>query len=252
VTMATRARHMRACSMRSCASGVAKKTKGKVVEHVVLFKAKEDAEKDALKKMMDGLWSLQYRIPNVLYIDVGEVMEGEKHSEGYTHVLFVRLRDKEALKAYADHPQHLEVVEDLVKPNVVGILALDYVGQVLDDIGPTFHKGRDWEEGYNHIRLLKFADKHRAKADAFLSRYEDLTFLASELPLQITAGENFSHGRCQGYTHGTMARFTMEEELKAFKEHPSTISALKSIDDMLDGEIQVTFHVTRAHGTQNR
>jgi len=249
--MATKARRLSACCARTCASGVARKKRGKVVEHVVLFKAKEEAGKDVLKKMMDGLWSLQYRIPNVLYIDVGEAMDEEKDSKGYTHALFVRLRDQEALEAYAKHPQHLDVVENLVKPNVVGILALDYMGAVLDDIGPTFHKGRDWEEGYNHIRLFKFADEHRTLADAFLSKYEDLTFLASELPLQITTGENFSPERCQGYTHGSMARFTNEEELRAFREHSTTTSVLKDIADVLDGEIQVTFHVTRAEGTRN-
>lgn len=250
-TMATKARRLSARCARTCASGVARKKRGKVVEHVVLFKAKEEAGKDVLKKMMDGLWSLQYRIPNVLYIDVGEAMDEEKDSKGYTHALFVRLRDQEALEAYAKHPQHLDVVENLVKPNVVGILALDYMGAVSDDIGPTFHKGRDWEEGYNHIRLFKFADEHRTLADAFLSKYEDLTFLASELPLQITTGENFSPERSQGYTHGSMARFTNEEELRAFREHSTTTSVLKDIADVLDGEIQVTFHVTRAEGTRN-
>lgn len=237
---------------RACASGVASKKRGSVVEHVVLFRAKEDASKDALGKMMDSLWSLQYRIPNVLYIDVGEVLEEAGGSDGYTHALFVRLTDKSALETYAKHPLHLEVVENHVKPNVQGVLALDYVAEVLDGIGPTFHKGRDWEEGYNYIRLFKFAEKDPQLVEDFLSKYEDLTFLASELPLQITVGKNFSLDRCNGYTHGSMARFTNMEELDSFIHHPSTVTCLGLANVALESEIRVVFHVTRAHGTENK
>lgn len=44
----------------------------------------------------------------------------------FTHVLHGRYKDKEALTAYAKHPEHVNILKNYVVPNAADILALDW------------------------------------------------------------------------------------------------------------------------------
>ena len=95
-----------------------------MIEHIVLFKAKPDAPPEALEAMLKALAALKNTIPGLLQISTG--VNFSARAQGYTHGLVVRFPDRAALDAYQVHPAHQKAVVKQVRPNVEGVLALDY------------------------------------------------------------------------------------------------------------------------------
>lgn len=95
-----------------------------MIEHLVLFKWKEDASDSAIAKVMEGLKNLPNEIPEIIALSCGENFSSR--SQGFQHGLVVRFSDREALATYQAHPAHQEVVQDFIKPILQDILAVDY------------------------------------------------------------------------------------------------------------------------------
>lgn len=95
-----------------------------MIEHIVLFKWKSDTSADAIAIVIESLKGLQDKIPGILDLSCGENFCDR--SKGFTHGLVVRFSDKAALEAYGPHPDHQEIVQNLIKPILEDILALDY------------------------------------------------------------------------------------------------------------------------------
>ncbi|NEO60818.1 MAG: Dabb family protein [Moorea sp. SIO4G2] len=95
-----------------------------MIEHIVLFKWKEDASPDAIALAMNGLLAMKDQIPEILELSCGENFS--QRSQGFQHGLRVQLLDCDALSTYADHPVHQEVIEKYIKPILGDIIAVDY------------------------------------------------------------------------------------------------------------------------------
>ena len=95
-----------------------------MVEHLVLFKWKEEATPAAIEQVLEGLRSLKTKVPGIVELTCGENFTAR--SKGYTHGLAVRLQDRASLEGYGPHPEHRKILDNYITPILADILALDY------------------------------------------------------------------------------------------------------------------------------
>jgi hypothetical protein len=93
------------------------------VKHIVLFKAKAEAQPTAIHGFFHEAKSL-LQIPGVLDVQAGEqnssIFEGYvPRTKGYTHALVVTLESAAALRTYAEHQDHLRFKNFVIAPNFV-------------------------------------------------------------------------------------------------------------------------------------
>ncbi|CAN5436948.1 MAG: Dabb family protein [Actinomycetota bacterium] len=94
-----------------------------MVDHLVLFAAREDAPPNEIEDLISSLKSLKSEVSTVVDMSVGEDFSGRAGE--YTHALFARFDDRDGLKEYLGHPAHLAVVEKLDRLTTGRIVA-DY------------------------------------------------------------------------------------------------------------------------------
>jgi hypothetical protein len=95
-----------------------------MVEHIVLFRWKEDATPEAIQRVLDGLRGLKGKIPGIVDLTCGPDFSGR--ARGFTHGMVVRFVDRSALESYLPHPFHQEVVKTFIDPIRVDVLACDF------------------------------------------------------------------------------------------------------------------------------
>jgi hypothetical protein len=95
-----------------------------MIEHIVLFKWKLDASAEAVTAVIENLKALKNQIPGIVDLSCGKNFS--ERGKGFEHALVVRFEDREALESYGPHPLHQEVVQNLVKPILDDIIAIDY------------------------------------------------------------------------------------------------------------------------------
>ncbi|GAA5936989.1 Dabb family protein [Sporobolomyces koalae] len=67
------------------------------------------------------------RIPGLIKCEVGPALESTKwRTQGWDQMLYAEIEDEEALKAYADHPVHVEY-KNKTSPFTTDVLAFDLV-----------------------------------------------------------------------------------------------------------------------------
>jgi hypothetical protein len=95
-----------------------------MLEHVVLFKVRSGTASDLLARMADGIRGLKEYVPVVVDLTFGANVTDR--GQGFTHGLVVRLNSREDLDLYLEHPEHVRVVSEDVRPIVEDVLAVDY------------------------------------------------------------------------------------------------------------------------------
>ena len=95
-----------------------------MIEHIVLLKVKSDISEQAVNSMVNALRELKSQIPGIVDLSVGK--NTSERSQGFTHGLVVRFRDREALETYLPHPAHQDVVKMRIGPIVEDVIAVDY------------------------------------------------------------------------------------------------------------------------------
>ena len=91
------------------------------VEHMVWIKFHEGVSEARQREHLEGLASLTDKVPGIRELSVGENFTNR--ANGYTHGLLVRLDSREALKTYAEHPEHVAVARPLMQD--AALLAMD-------------------------------------------------------------------------------------------------------------------------------
>ena len=94
-----------------------------MIDHLVLFTVEPGAPEAEVADLLESLRALKEKVPGVVDLSVGENFSAR--SGGYTHGLFARFEDREGLKTYISHPEHLAVVEKLDRLTT-GRIVLDY------------------------------------------------------------------------------------------------------------------------------
>ena len=82
-----------------------------MITHVVLLQPKSEVTDDEIKTALDHVRALQDAIPGIIDVQVGKNMSN--YNQGYTHGFVMQFVDVEHLKAYAPHPAHQVVSEEL-------------------------------------------------------------------------------------------------------------------------------------------
>lgn len=99
-----------------------------MVRHVILWKLNEElsaAEKQSVKEgIKSGLEGLLGKVPGLVEIKVH--IDGRLDSSNADVMLDSVLVSPEALKVYAQHPEHLAIANGKVRPYTVLRTCLDY------------------------------------------------------------------------------------------------------------------------------
>ncbi|OQS02449.1 hypothetical protein THRCLA_21414 [Thraustotheca clavata] len=93
------------------------------MEHVVLFKWKENVAEEALEEIAQGIIALKDTVPGVIDLAYGKDVTISR-SKGFTHMLVVRLTGRDMLQGYAEHPEHLKVLVK-IREAAADVMALD-------------------------------------------------------------------------------------------------------------------------------
>ena len=82
-----------------------------MITHVVLLQPKHEVTDNEITVALNHVRALQDAIPGIIEIQVGKNMS--TYNQGYTHGFVMRFVDAEHLKAYAPHPAHQVVSQEL-------------------------------------------------------------------------------------------------------------------------------------------
>lgn len=177
-----------------------------IIEHVVLFKVKDDVDSGKIDAMVNDLKGLA-TLDEVLYLSAGPIHRLRSKS-AFTHVLHSRYRSKEDLSAYVAHPAHVRVVDEYL-PIWEDIVALDWIAdQVPNTLAPP-------PGSVAKITLLKVKENISDEA-----RTKIMEVIKEKSPGidQITVGENFTPVRANGFSVGSVAYLKDLGEMETHKD----------------------------------
>ncbi|HEY2574584.1 MAG TPA: Dabb family protein [Verrucomicrobiaceae bacterium] len=96
--------------------------------HVVLFKFKDSATADQIKKVEEAFRALPSKINTIQSLEWGTNVSPENKNDGFTHCFFVTFKDKAGVDVYLPHPAHQEFGANL-KGILDKVLVIDYVAK---------------------------------------------------------------------------------------------------------------------------
>ncbi|XVF35110.1 hypothetical protein REPUB_Repub18cG0116400 [Reevesia pubescens] len=213
-----------------------------IIEHVVLFKVKDDTDQAKVNLMLNGLNGLVSLDP-VLHITAGNDNHTRSPISNFTHMLHSRYKSKEDLNAYSAHPDHQRVVKENVLPICDDVMAVDWVAE-------------------NDPALLSPPPSSAVKL-TFLKLKENVTEEVKGEILgvikgikegisgiqHITFGENFSPARAKGFSLASIAVFPGVGEMEAAEGNEDNSSILKLVSRL--HEFQVISLEARTHSNDN-
>ncbi|XP_040370405.1 stress-response A/B barrel domain-containing protein UP3-like [Rosa chinensis] len=184
-----------------------------VVEHIVLFKVKDNADPSKVNAWVKGLNGLS-SLDLTLHLTAGPLLRTRSSPFAFTHLLHSRYKTKDDLAAYTVHPGHISVVKDLGLPICDDIMAVDWVADGLT--GPVALS----PGSAIRVTVLKLKEElgEAAKGEVL----EVIKGIKGKLGLgeagQISVGENFSPGRARGYSIASVAVFKGVSEMEEVEE----------------------------------
>jgi hypothetical protein len=88
----------------------------RMLHHVVTFDLKPDAPADLVGRIDAALRSLAATLPEVRSLAVGSDLGLREGNAGFA--VAATFDDVEAFTLYADHPEHVRVIKELIGPNI--------------------------------------------------------------------------------------------------------------------------------------
>lgn len=95
-----------------------------MIEHLVLFKLRSDADADAGERVLAALVALPAAIESIRELSCGRNVS--ERGGGYDLALRVQFADWAGLEAYLPHPAHQAAVAQVIRPVVEEVLVADY------------------------------------------------------------------------------------------------------------------------------
>jgi hypothetical protein len=99
--------------------------KQKMLQHVVLFKFKESASAEDIKKVEKAFAELKAHIKEIKAFEWGLNNSPENLNQGFTHCFLASFASEKDRDAYLPHPKHKEFVV-LAGPYIEKALVVDY------------------------------------------------------------------------------------------------------------------------------
>ncbi|CAL4912163.1 unnamed protein product [Urochloa decumbens] len=190
--------------------------KRKIVEHIILLRAKPNISDAEEKDMLDYLYTSQYQMRGILAVSLGRIED--PNSENFTHAVFMRFQQKEDIAKFQSSAYYSKILDERVKPVSYGSsVSVDFESEVEDDIIPLFRRGEDFNYGVEFMLLISFLETASQEArDDASSSLQRLISQCSSFIVQATSGccldpENV-------YNHGAVIRFPSFDDLKLFRE----------------------------------
>lgn len=94
-----------------------------MIHHLVLFRLKPEATEETIEWMMRETRIQLLKVPEVMAIRCGKRIDEESK---WPFFLSVEIENRDKLALYMKNPHHVKLVEEVIKPNTVERLALDY------------------------------------------------------------------------------------------------------------------------------
>lgn len=106
-------------------ASVAQSKQQKQLKHVVLFKFKDDAAADQIKKVENAFRALPSQIKVIKGFEWGTNNSPENLNQGFTHCFLVSFSSEKDREVYLPHPKHKEFVA-ILSPILDKVLVIDY------------------------------------------------------------------------------------------------------------------------------
>ncbi|KAJ9168023.1 hypothetical protein P3X46_019602 [Hevea brasiliensis] len=190
------------------------------IEHIVLFKVKDDTDHGKVNTMLSSLNSLVSLDP-VLHLAAGPLYGTKSSPIPFTHMLHSRYSSKDNLNAYSAHPSHVTAVKESVLPICDDVMAVDWVADDLQ--GPVVPAPG------SAIRVTFLKLKENLGEDVkneILAVIKGIKGSFGEIN-QITCGENFSPARAKGYSIASLAVFPAVSEMEAVDSKEELVNLQK-------------------------
>lgn len=97
----------------------------KLLRHVVLFKFKDDASAEQIKKVEEAFRKLPGQIKEIQDFEWGTNNSPENLNQGFTHCFFVSFRSEKDREVYLPHPKHKAFIA-ILEPVLDKVLVIDY------------------------------------------------------------------------------------------------------------------------------
>ncbi|XP_035817984.1 uncharacterized protein [Zea mays] len=177
----------------------------KVVEHIILLRAKPNISDAEEKDMLDYLYTSQYQMRGILAVSLGRIED--PNSDNFTHAVFMRFQQKQDIAEFQSNAYYSKVVDEHVKPVSYGSVSVDFESEVEDDIIPLFRRGEDFNYGVEFMLLVSFLKtaSREATEDA-LASLDKLISQCSASIVQATCGCCLDRPD-NGYSHAAVIRF---------------------------------------------
>ncbi len=97
----------------------------KMLRHVVVFKFKDDASPEDVKKVENAFRALPSKIKEIKGFEWGTNNSPENLAQGFTHCFFLSFKSEADRAAYLPHPAH-KAFGDILKPHLDKVMVIDY------------------------------------------------------------------------------------------------------------------------------
>ncbi|KAK1390062.1 Transcription regulator AsnC-type [Heracleum sosnowskyi] len=175
-----------------------------MIEHVVPYRLKPEAEQSQITDMMNGINSF-ISINEVVHLSAGPLLRTQSSSFTFTHMLYCRFNSEDDLNAYMVHPTHVSLVNRTVILD--DIMVVDWITEDASAPAPG---------SVSKVVLLKMKDGV-AQKDYVLEVIRETCSKFSSIR-QFSFGENFSPKRAKGFSMAILMVFDGVESLDSNAE----------------------------------
>uniref|UniRef100_A0A0D9VNI1 DNA (cytosine-5)-methyltransferase DRM2 n=1 Tax=Leersia perrieri TaxID=77586 RepID=A0A0D9VNI1_9ORYZ len=184
--------------------------KRKIVEHIILLRAKPNISDAEEKDMLDYLYTSQYQMRGILAVSLGRIED--PNTENFTHAIFMRFQQKEDIAKFQSSPYYSKILDEH------GSVSVDFESEVEDDIIPLFRRGEDFNYGVEFMLLISFLESVSGDSvEDALASLQKLISQCSSFIVQATLGCCLNH-MDSGYSHAAVIRFPSFDDFKLFRE----------------------------------
>ncbi|XP_065635283.1 stress-response A/B barrel domain-containing protein UP3 [Quercus suber] len=221
---------------------MASQSVSEAIEHIVLFKVKDEAEPSKVKAWLDALNGLS-SLDQVAQLTAAPTTttSSSATSLNFTHILHSRYNSKQDLKAYTIHPRHDSAVKDHGLHIVEDIMAFDWVAPDLRlAVTPKPKPGSAVRVSFFKLKEEEEEDVKKSEILGVLKETKDGLLLGQQKQIsEMSYGENFSPERSRGYSLAYLAVFPGPTELEDSNEE---LGKLKhKFKDFVESEVVVDF-----------
>lgn len=99
-----------------------------MIKHMVLLKMSKKSAEVYFADIVRALTALKNDLPGIMNFTAGENIAEPNRTQGYTHGFCMDFVDRDFLRLYQEHPEHLKVVEmiKMATASPDGVCVCDY------------------------------------------------------------------------------------------------------------------------------